>query len=262
MWAGENRRNALRMESVYAIDPDSILTSVVEGSFRKNRRKIKKRERRIHNKEDRDRRDDGRASRVLYLQYPTTAQGTYLTTLKRQSSRHWSDDVVFDENFARPMDFPVPDVTSFKGLFEYETGMIPLDSESIKPGPPTTRTKRALESGPLESAAKRPRQTATRARGRGAEKVKYSDESRGDDLRGGRSGNDDAPGGRPGEDDAPGHQSGGPGAETMTSDAQKERPSRTSETGSRGNAADEPNALGSRLTSRTPSHRWMTRLVQ
>ena len=31
MWAGENRRNALRMESVYAIDPDSILTSVVEA---------------------------------------------------------------------------------------------------------------------------------------------------------------------------------------------------------------------------------------
>jgi hypothetical protein len=68
MWAGENRRNALRMESLYAKDSDSILTSVVEGSFRKNRRKIKKRERRIHNKEDRDRRDDGRASRVLYLQ--------------------------------------------------------------------------------------------------------------------------------------------------------------------------------------------------
>ena len=75
MWAGENRRNALRMESLYAKDPYSILTSVVEGSFRKNRRKMKRererereRERRIHNKEDRDRRDDGRASRVLFLQ--------------------------------------------------------------------------------------------------------------------------------------------------------------------------------------------------
>jgi len=45
MWAGENRRNALRMESVCAIDPDSILTSVVESNFRKNRRKIRKRER-------------------------------------------------------------------------------------------------------------------------------------------------------------------------------------------------------------------------
>ena len=47
-----------------AIDPDSILTSVVEGNFRK---KMKERERRIHNKEDRDRRDDGPASRVLHF---------------------------------------------------------------------------------------------------------------------------------------------------------------------------------------------------
>ena len=65
MWAVETGGMHLRIGSICAIDPDSILTSVVEGNFRKNRRKMKKRERRIHNKEDRDRRDDGRASRVL-----------------------------------------------------------------------------------------------------------------------------------------------------------------------------------------------------
>ena len=52
MWAGENRRNALRMESLYAKDPYSILTSVVEGSFRKTRRKIKKREREREREKD------------------------------------------------------------------------------------------------------------------------------------------------------------------------------------------------------------------
>jgi len=43
MWAGENRRNARRMESLYAKDSDSILNK--RCGFRKNRRKIKKRER-------------------------------------------------------------------------------------------------------------------------------------------------------------------------------------------------------------------------
>jgi len=64
MWAVETGGMHLRIGYICAIDLDSILTSVVEGNFRKNRRK-KKRERRIHSKEDRDRRDDGRASRVL-----------------------------------------------------------------------------------------------------------------------------------------------------------------------------------------------------
>ena len=60
MWAGENRRNTRRMESLYAKDSDSILNK--RCGFRKNRRKIKKRERererRIHNKEGRDWRDE------------------------------------------------------------------------------------------------------------------------------------------------------------------------------------------------------------
>ena len=42
MWAGEKRRNALRIEYVCARDPDSILISVVECYFRKKRRKMKK----------------------------------------------------------------------------------------------------------------------------------------------------------------------------------------------------------------------------
>jgi len=44
MWAVETGGMHLRMGYMCAIDPDSILTSVVGGNFRKNRRKMQKRE--------------------------------------------------------------------------------------------------------------------------------------------------------------------------------------------------------------------------